>query len=110
MLALIFPGLLMAQMSESQLWENAKYKSVVEGVQVYYTDVNAIDHEFDEEVKDHVRTIAFQKDGIVKVEFLHESFTIRVYHYDFIDLETVKGFVLSLREDIEVMNRKEFSF
>lgn len=108
--ALAFPGMLMAQMSEDQLWENAKYQSVANGVQVYYTDVNAVGPEFDEEMMDHIKSTIFLKDGIVKVEFLHLNQTIRVYHYDFIELETVKGFVLELREDIEVMNRAEYSF
>ena len=109
-LALAFPGMLMAQMSESQLWENARYQSVTNGVQIYYTDVNAVGPEFDEEMMDHVKVTMFLKDGIVKVELLHFNQTIRVYHYDFIELETVKNFVLELRHDIEVMNRAEYSF
>lgn len=109
-LAIVLPGMLMAQMSEGQLWENAKYQSVTNGVTVYYTDVNAIGPEFDEEMMDHVKSTMFLKDGIVKIEFLHFNQTIRVYHYDFIEVETVKSFVLDLREDIEVMNRAEFSF
>ena len=108
--ALVFPAMLMAQMSESQLWENARYQAVTNGVPVYYTDVNAIGPEFDEEMMEHVKSTAFLKDVIVKVEFLHFNQTIRVYHYDFIELETVKGFVLESREDIEVMNRAEYSF
>lgn len=109
-LAIAFPTVLMAQMSEDQLWENAKYQSVTNGVPVYYTDVNAVGPEFDEEMMEHVKSTMFLKDGIVKVEFLHFNQTIRVYHYDFIELETVKSFVLELRHDIEVMNRAEHTF
>lgn len=109
-LALAFPGMLLAQMSESQLWEHARYEAVENGVPVYYTDVNAIGTGFDEEMMDHVKSTMFLKDGIVKVDFLHSNYTIRVYHYDFIELETVKNFVLELRDDIEVMNREEYTF
>lgn len=109
-LVMAFPGMLMAQLSEGQLWEHAQYESVENGVPVYYTDVNAIGPEFDEEMMDHVKSTMFLKDGIVKIEFLHMNQTIRVYHYDFIELETVKNFVLELRHDIDVMNRVEYSF
>lgn len=104
-LALTLPGFIMAQLSEDQLWENARYQVVKNGATIYYTDVNVIDSEYDEQMLLRVKSQMFLKDGIVKVDFLHFNQTIRVYHYDFIELETIKNFVLEERKDIEVMNR-----
>ena len=107
-LALAVPGFLMAQMNPDQLWENAHYQVLHNGATLFYTDVNVIDSEFEEAELDQMKEDMFTKEGIVKVEFLHFKQTVRVYHFDYIELETVKNFVLMQRRDIEVMNRIEF--
>lgn len=107
-LALVAPGFLMAQMSEDQLWENARYQVVHDGAAVYYTDVNVLSSAFSEDMLEYVKAQMFLKEGIVKVDFLHSNQTIRVHHFDFIELETIKNFVLVERTDIEVMNRVEY--
>lgn len=105
LLAVILPGMAMAQMNEAQMWENARYNVLQKGAVLMYTDVNAIDSEFAEQQLETIKANMFKKEGIVKVEFLSLNKTIRVYHYDYIELETVKSFVLSERRGIEVMNQ-----
>lgn len=107
-LALAVPGFLMAQMSEDQLWENAKYQVVHDGATVFYTDVNVLNSDFSETTLEDLKASMFQKEGIVRVEFQNLNRTIRVYHFDYIELETVKDFVLAERREIEVMNRVEY--
>ena len=100
----------MAQMNESQLWENAQYQVIKHGASVLYTDVNTNNTEFSEDLLAQLKTTMFQKEGIVKVEFRNMSRTIRVYHFDYIEQETVKSFILAERRDIEVMNQVEYTF
>jgi len=108
LIVLIAPGFLMAQTNDYQLWENAYYQVVKNGATIYYTDVNALDFEYSEATFNKSKANMLEKDGIVKVEFLHFNHTIRVYHFDFIELETIKNFVLNERKNIEVMNRVEY--
>ena len=108
-LALAVPGFLMAQMNEDQLWENAVYQVIHDGATVFYTDVNVLNSDFSESMLEDIKAKMFQKEGIVKVEFQNSNRTIRVYHFDYIELETVKNFVLAEKREIDVMNRVEFS-
>ncbi len=107
--AIVVPVFAMAQMSENQLWENARYQVVKKGATVLYTDVNAINSEFSEELLDQVKANMFQKEGIVKVKLMNSNRTIRVYHFDYIELETIKDFVLAERSEIEVMNQVPYN-
>lgn len=111
LLVFAVPCFAMAQLNEDQLWENARYEVATNGAQIYYTDinVNSVNSDFSKEMLERIKATMFGKEGIVKVEFLHFNQTIRVYHFDYIELETVKSFVLQEREDIEVMNRVEFA-
>lgn len=108
--ALVLPGMLFAQMTEDEKWENARYEVAKNGVVLYYTDIN-VDREtssFSEKSFDQIKENMMAKEGIVKVEFVHFNQTIRAYHFDFVDQQTIKDFVLMERKDIEVMNRKEY--
>ncbi|NVK65419.1 MAG: hypothetical protein HWE22_12580 [Flavobacteriales bacterium] len=110
-LAIVLPGIVVAQSSESQKWENARYEMVNKGTTVYYTDIN-VDNEtsaFSEKSFDEIKANMLQKEGVVKVEITHFNQTIRTYHYDFVDTQTIKDFVLEKRRDIEVMNRKVYT-
>jgi len=108
----VLPGMVMAQSTESQKWENARYELLNNGTTVYYTDIN-VDNEntqFSEQSFEQIKANMLEKEGVVKVEILHFSQTIRAYHYDFVDQQTIKDFVLAERRDIEVMNQKVFTF
>lgn len=109
LLAIVVPGFVMAQMSENQLWENARYQVVQNGESILYTDVDTKNAAFSEEMLDQLKENMFRKEGIVKVELRNSNKTIRVYHFEYIELETVKGFVLAERRDIEVLNQVEYS-
>lgn len=108
-LALIAPTLLMAQVNESKIWENAVFQVNHNNATIYYTDVNSTDGPFDEGILDEVKSAMLRKEGIVKVEFTHVGHAIRVYHFDYIELETIKYFVLKHTNEIELMTRKEYT-
>lgn len=104
-IAFALPLVSFAQLSEEQLWENANYEVVRNGASVFYTDVNATQTPYTDKDFNRIKAKMFQKEGIVRVDFLKENRTIRVYHFDYVDLETVKSFVLREKTDIEVANR-----
>ena len=109
-LALLAPCFLMAQVEESKIWEKAVFEVNHNNATIYYTDVNSTDGPFNEEILEELKPVMLRKEGIVKVEFAHVGHAIRVYHFDYIELETIKYFVLKHTQEIEVMTRKEFLF
>jgi hypothetical protein len=109
-LALIAPSFLIAQIDESKIWEKAVFEVNHNNATIYYTDVNSLDGPFNEEILDDLEAAMLRKEGIVKVEFAHVGHAIRVYHFDYIELETIKYFVLKHTQEIEVMTRKEYTF
>jgi hypothetical protein len=105
------PTLVFAQVDESKLWEEAMHEVSHNGQLAFYSDVVITDSEpFNREDMVAIRHKMYQKEGIFKVELIDHNRIVRVYHYDFIELETIKNFAFEVKREIEVRDRITFEF
>lgn len=104
-LAFAIPLISFGQMSEEQIWENANYQVIKTGAFLYYTDINTTDEAFAPVKFNRIKSNMLNKEGIARVELVKDNKTIRVYHFDYVDLETLKSFVIHETLKIEVTEK-----
>ena len=104
-LVLLISGFVSAQVNEDKIWEQAVYEVRTNGTPFYYTDVNVRETPFTKTNFALIKENMLSKEGIARVELLDHARVLRVYHFEYIEPEGIKSFILTENPDIEVMNR-----
>lgn len=105
---LCLPLLTFAQVDEDKIWENARFEATQNLHTIYYTDVNNAQGTFNYDELIELKDQMFEKEGIVRIELLDLDRTFRIYHLEYIEVETIKLYVLPIESGVEIMERKRF--
>lgn len=99
---------LIAQQTSGQRWEKALYEVKENGQTLLVTELIADNHSFDKEHLYLLKDIFLQKEGVVEFEVVDPK-TIRVYHFDYIEVEILKQLMSTHDDNFSYSDAKQLS-
>lgn len=107
LLILSLPIFAFGQNKEDLQYEAAVYQINL-GQSASTSDIDIIDNQLDKSTFMQMKQNLLKKEGIFKVELVNDEKTIRVYHFDYIDLEGIKELVLPTSYQLNFIEAKAF--
>ncbi|UKN01149.1 hypothetical protein K6119_15575 [Paracrocinitomix mangrovi] len=95
---------------EDKAFEKAYYEVKQNGETAFTIDVEFKDVPFDVAKFRMIKDQMLLKEGIFKVELIKDNKTIRVCHLSFIEVETIKSFIIPYRQDFDTTEKEPFEF
>ena len=96
--------------SESQKYEDAYFQVQHKNESAFLTTIKSPNLAFTKAEFREIKDTMLKKEGIFKVEIVENDFVINVYHLSYIEVETIKFFVLPIKSNISLEEKVPFEF
>ena len=96
--------------TEAQRWENARFLVVKQNQEAFKTIIKSKGATFTKEEFKSIQSNSLLKEGIFDVKILENNQAIEIYYISFIEIETIKSFVLPIKSDVYFSEKEEVQF